>query len=140
MKQAGFAVAIIALVILEIGLAASASAEGDPAKGERVYRKCKACHAIVPGETKKTGPNLFGIVGVQAGTGDYNYSDSLVAAGEAGLIWTEETLDAYIEDAKSFLSDFLDVRKSRVRDKMNFRLRNDGQREDVIAYLKSLSE
>ena len=140
MKQVNFAVSIIALTMLGIGLAASASAEGDPAKGERVYKKCRACHSIVPGETKKMGPNLFGIVGRQAGTGDYNYSDSLVEAGEAGLNWSEETLDAYIKDAKSFLADLLEIRKSKVRDKMNFKLRNDGQRADVIAYLQSLSE
>ena len=140
MRHATFAVAAIALAMMEIGLATSSFAEGDPAKGERVYRKCKACHAIVPGETKKTGPNLFGIFGMQAGTGDYNYSDSLIEAGETGLTWSEETLDAYLKDAKSFLAGVLDIRKSRVRDKMNFRLRSDSQREDVIAYLISLSE
>ncbi len=140
MKQANIAVVVIALATLEIGLAASSFAEGDPEKGERVYRKCQACHSIVPGGTKKTGPSLFGIVGRQAGTGDYNYSDSLVEAGDVGLNWSEATLDAYLLDAKSFLAGFLDVRKNKVRDKMNFKLRNDGQRADVIAYLQSLSE
>ena len=43
--------------------AASALADGDAAKGEKVFKKCKACHTIEQGAKNKIGPNLFGIVG-----------------------------------------------------------------------------
>lgn len=140
MKRATIAAAAIALAMTGFGPAAGAYAEGDPAKGKRVYRKCQACHSVAPGEAKAAGPNLFGIIGRQAGTGGYGYSDSLIEAGEAGLNWSEETVDAYLRDAKSFVADWLGVDRRKVRDKMNFRLRSDAQRADVIAYLISLSE
>ena len=38
-------------------------AEGDAAEGEKVFRKCKACHAVGEGAENKVGPQLNGIVG-----------------------------------------------------------------------------
>ena len=75
-------------------LAVPAFADGDAAKGEKEFKKCKACHAIeAPDGTAimkggKTGPNLYGVVGRTAGTyPDFNYGESLVSAGQAGLVW-----------------------------------------------------
>ncbi len=116
-------------------------AEGDAAAGEKEFRKCKACHEITDADGEsivkggRTGPNLYGIVGSTAGTVEgFNYGDSIVAAGEAGLVWTEELLVEYAADPKAFLSDYLG---ETARSKMTFKLR-DG--EDVAAYLATFSE
>ena len=109
---------------------------GDPARGEKVFRKCKACHSVEAGRTKPAGPNLLGLFGRQAGTVDYRFSTSMIEAGEAGLVWTPVRVDAYITDPKAFLKETLGV--TRVRNKMVFKLKDEDERADVIAYLMSL--
>ena len=76
--------ALLATVIAVPALADSHSM-GDADAGEKQFGKCKACHMIVDdaGETfqrgGKVGPNLYGIIGKQAGTvDDYRYVDDLV--------------------------------------------------------------
>ncbi|MDA0701888.1 MAG: c-type cytochrome [Proteobacteria bacterium] len=131
------AAAIIAgAIILPAG---TALADGDAAAGEKVFKKCMSCHTVEAGKTKATGPNLLGVVGRKAGTADYKYSDALIQAGEGGLVWTPEALDDYIEDPKEFLAAQLGIDKSKVKNKMAFKLKKDDQRADVIAYLSSLS-
>lgn len=72
-------------------------AEGDPAKGERVFNRCKACHAVGEDAANKVGPILTGIVGAAAGLNpDFRYSDALMAQAAEGLVWDEETLTAFI--------------------------------------------
>ena len=114
----------------------------DVEAGEREFNKCKSCHMIVADDGTeivrggRTGPNLWNIIGRKAGTvEDFRYGDSLVAAGEAGLVWDEETFVAYVQDPKSFLAEYLD--DSGARSKMSFRLRSG--MEDVYAYLLSVS-
>lgn len=114
-------------------------AAGDIAAGEKVFKKCASCHTVEAGKSKPTGPSLFGIVGRQAGTADYKYSDAMVEAGAGGLVWSADSLDAYIADPKAFLATQLNVEKSKVRNKMAFKLKKDDQRADVVAYLVSLS-
>ncbi len=109
---------------------------GDPVRGEKVFRKCKTCHAVEAGRTKPTGPNLLGVFGRRAGAADYRFSTSLIEAGEAGLVWTPELVDAYITDPKAFLKETLGA--TRVRNKMAFRLKDGDERADVIAFLMSL--
>ncbi len=111
--------------------------DGDPGKGENEFRKCRSCHAIEgpDGPIVKggpTGPNLYGVVGRQAGTvEDFRYGDALVAAGEAGLVWDEENLAEYMQDPQGFLRDYLD--DNSARSKMTFKMRRNA--EDVAAYL-----
>ncbi|MBV7378710.1 c-type cytochrome [Maritimibacter dapengensis] len=116
-------------------------AEGDAAAGENDFKKCKSCHAITTADGEsivkggKTGPNLHGIIGRQAGTvEDFKYGDSIVAAGEAGLVWTEELLVEYAADPKAFLSDYLG---ESAKSKMTFKLKDAS---DVAAYLATFSE
>ena len=126
---------------LALSLAASASAAftpGDPVKGKKVFKKCKACHSLEAGKKKPTGPSLFGVFGRQAGTAEFKFGKSMIAAGEAGLAWTPEAMDAYLKDPKAFLKKTLGV--SKVRNKMKFKLKKERQRADVIAYLLSLRE
>lgn len=125
-----------------IALAAPVFAEGDAAAGEKEYRKCKACHTIASAEEAivkggKTGPNLFGVIGRTAGTAeDFKYGSDLVAAGEAGLIWDEPQLAAYMEDPKSFLQDYLDDQSAK--SKMTFKMKKNSA--DVAAYLATFTQ
>ena len=105
-----------------------ALADGDPGKGEKVYKKCKACHSMEAGK-HKIGPSLAGIVGRQAGTaeGFTKYSKALM---ESGITWDDDNLDAFLEKPKELIPG----------NKMTFRgLKKEDDREDVIAYLKSAS-
>ncbi|MBY6141439.1 cytochrome C [Leisingera daeponensis] len=121
-------------------LAAPAFAEGDPEAGEKGFNKCKSCHTVTSDagdviiKGGKTGPNLWGLAGRQAGTADgFNYSDDLVAAGEAGLVWDEEKFVSFTADPKKFLQ--AETGNSKAKSKMSFRLRKGG--EDIYAFLAS---
>ncbi|SEK63300.1 c-type cytochrome [Pacificibacter marinus] len=120
-------------------LATSSAYAGDADAGEKDFKRCKACHTISNGDEVifkggKTGPNLYGVVGRTAGTqADFTkYGDDLVAAGAAGLVWTQELLVDYVKDPKGFLSAQLDT---SAKSKMSFKMK-DG--EDVAAYLASV--
>ena len=115
------------LLLTATPLAAAEEMAGDPAKGEKVFRKCRACHEVGEGAKAKTGPVLNGVVGRTAGTWeDFNYSDAMVEAGENGLVWDQETLAAYLEKPKDYVEGT----------KMTFAgLRKESERTDVIAYL-----
>jgi cytochrome c len=132
---------MIATAASALMLAGAAFAEGDADAGAKEFNKCKSCHMIVADDGTeivkggRTGPNLYGVIGRQAGVQDgFRYGDSLVAAGEAGLVWDEETFVAYVQDPKGFLAEYLD--DSGARSKMSYRLRKG--MEDVYAYLVSV--
>ena len=108
-----------------------AHAEGDAAKGEKVFKKCKACHEIGEGAKNKVGPELTGIVGSPiASVEGYKYGDDLAAKASMGA-WTEELLFQYLESPKDFVEG---------KSKMTFMLKKEGDRHDVIAYLKTFSQ
>ncbi len=136
----------IALAFGATFLATSAFADGhlgsgDPAAGEKGFNRCKSCHMVASADETfvkggKTGPNLYGVIGRQAGTSDgFRYGDSIVAAGEAGLVWDEENFLEYVMDPKKFLATYLDDPKAR--SKMSFKLRKGG--EDIYSYLASVA-
>lgn len=76
----------------------------DPARGERVFQRCFACHSVTAGEDKLPGPNLRGVIGRRAGTlAGFRFSPALVEAGARGVVWTRETLDAYLADPSLFI-------------------------------------
>lgn len=76
----------------------------DSARGERVFQRCFACHSVVPGEDRLPGPSLRGVIGRRAGTlPGFRFSPALVEAGARGLVWTRETLDAYLADPSLFV-------------------------------------
>lgn len=117
--------------LLAASVVTPALAEGDPAQGERVYAKCRACHSLEAGQNR-VGPPLHDIVDQKAGAQDgYRYSSALQERAEEGLVWTEENLDAYLTRPRDFLPG----------GKMAFPgLRNPDERADVIAYLRSIAE
>ena len=119
-------------------LAAPAFAEGDAAKGEKGFKKCKSCHTIVSDTDEtiikggKTGPNLWGVIGRTAGTYEgFKYGKDLVAAGEGGLVWDLESFVGYTADPRGFLRTHLDDKKAK--SKMSFKLKKGA--EDIYAFL-----
>lgn len=125
-----------------LALSAPAFAAGDAAKGEKTFRKCASCHAVGEGAKNKVGPQLNGLFGRTAGTAEkYKYSKINKTAGENGLVWTPETVAAYLPNPQTFLKDFLKEAgaKASGRTKMSYRLRKDADVQDVIAYLKTHS-
>jgi len=115
------------LAVFASALAMPALAEGDAAKGEKIFKKCKACHAVGDGAKNKVGPMLNGIVGAAAGQNpDFKYSAAMQEAAAGGLMWDEANLQAYLTKPKEFLP----------KTKMAFPgLKKESERNDVIAYL-----
>ncbi|MFV0492210.1 MAG: c-type cytochrome [Pseudorhodobacter sp.] len=113
----------------------------DAAKGENDFKKCRSCHAVTADDGTvivkggKTGPNLYGVVGRQAGSLDgFSFGDSIVAAGEAGVVWDVEQLTAYVTDPQAWLKETLD--DASAKSKMTFKLKKGA--EDMAAYLATL--
>ena len=113
---------IAAALLASVG---AASAEGDAAAGEKVFKKCMACHDIGPDAKNKVGPVLNGLIGRKSGTVEgFAYSD---ANKNAAVTWTEETFLKYIEDPRAFMPG----------NKMAFAgLKDEQDRKDVLAYIK----
>lgn len=112
----------------------SAAAEplGDVANGEKVFKKCKACHAVGADARTKVGPPLNSIFGAQAGGYEgVKYSKAMLKQRADGLIWTAETLDAFIENPKALVTGT----------RMSFRGIKDPQdRADLLAFLRQFSD
>lgn len=110
---------------------AFADAGGDPARGESLFRQCSACHEVGAGAKDSVGPHLNNIFDRPPGAAEgFRYSAGLTRAAAGGLIWTYETLDAYIENPRALVSDT----------RMGFRGMKDPQdRDDLLAYLRIFS-
>ena len=113
---------------LLMGVAAGHADAADPAKGKKLFNKCKACHSLEAGK-KKIGPSLAGIIGREAGTVDgFKYSKAMK---ESGVTWTVENIDAYLTKPKEFMPG----------NKMVFAgLKKEAQRQDLIAYLMEAAQ
>lgn len=114
--------------------AGPASAAGDLEAGEKIFKRCMACHAVGADAKNKVGPALNGIVGQAWGqVADYKYSDGkdgalLTLAASGDKVWDVPTLDAYLLKPKDVIPD----------GKMAFPgLRKDEDRLNVITYLAS---
>lgn len=118
--------------ILIFASAAPVLADGDATAGEKVFKKCKACHLVGDNAKNRVGPHLNDLFGRTAGRIDgFRYSKAMISAGEGGLVWTAETLATFLEKPKEMVP----------RTKMSFSgLRKEKDREDIIAYLSQFSE
>ncbi|MEH6521770.1 c-type cytochrome [Sulfitobacter sp.] len=105
---------------------------GNPDKGATVFKKCKACHQVGEGAKNRVGPQLNGVFGRNAGSIDgVKYSKSMTRMGADGLVWTHETLDAFIENPKALVS----------KTRMSFRgIKNEQDRIDLLTYLRLYSD
>ena len=116
------------LVSLVLTVFASAGMAADIKAGEKVFKKCKACH-VVSDEKHKTGPHLVNLFGRTAGTVD-GFKKYSKAMKNSGIIWDEDTLEAYLEAPKKYVKG---TRMAFVG------LRKPADRDNVIAYLKQFS-
>ena len=120
---------LFVLITLGISLfAGPALADGDALAGEKVFKKCAACHTVAD-KTNKVGPHLVGVVGRKVAVAEgYNYSDSMKEYAATGAVWDENALDAYLENPKAIV----------LKTKMAFAgLKKEDERKDLIAFLKS---
>ena len=133
-KLLGLALAMI------VSFSGAAWAQGDAEAGKKVFKKCKACHTLDEGGKKRVGPNLWGILGRQAGSVEgFKFSGDMTAAGEAGLVWSEETLASYLrkqDGTKVFVGTFIDKKKAKT--KMAFPgLKKEDDVANIVAYIKA---
>ena len=136
--------ALVASIVAALGSAGAASAQ-DAGKGEQIFKQCMTCHRIGPDAKNLVGPVLTGIIGRQSGTAPgFAYSALNKAAGDNGLVWSNELIMAYLPDPNAFLKKFLtDKGKADLATgstKMTFKLADEQQRKDVIAYIDKFSE
>ena len=103
-------------------------AMGDLAHGQKVFKKCSACHMIASDGKNMIGPNLWSVIGRQAGSvADYKYSKAMVAYGKN---WTFEEMNAYLIKPQAYIKGT----------KMAFAgLRREKDRASVILYMNSKS-
>lgn len=97
--------------------------------GEKVFKKCKACHQVGEGAANKTGPVLNGIFGATIGANaDFKYSKVFASMNADGMVWDEANMAAFLAKPKDFAKGT----------KMSFAgLRKDDEIKEVIEYLKS---
>ena len=123
-----------AVTALTLMIGATQTSAQDAAAGEKVFKKCAACHQVGDGASNGAGPILTGIIGRPAGSAEgFKYSKSMTAAGSAGHVWDEESIFEYINNPTKYLRALLD--DPRAKAKMRFKLKSEQDRRDVIAYL-----
>lgn len=120
-----------ATVAAAIVLAATASlrAEGDPTRGQNLFRACAACHSLEP-DRNMTGPSLSGLWDRQAGDlkSFSRYSDAMKSSG---IIWNENSLDPWLKNPHEFIPE----------NEMTFRgISDEKSRADLIAFLKEATK
>ena len=100
---------------------ASAEAAGDATRGEALYRDCQACHSF---DKNQIGPMHRGVFGRMAGSvPGFDYSEALK---NAKIVWTEDNLDKWLADPEVLVPG----------SKMYFSVDKEGDRADLIAFLK----
>ncbi len=124
-----FVVMAIALGVAVLQSAYADGPAGDRSRGRTLFKQCQGCHSLRPGTHNSFGPNLYRVVGRQAGSVEgYPYSDALKSAG---FDWTPERLDAYLTDPKAYIPGVT----------MILTPITDAQaRADIIAYIIAASE
>ena len=108
---------------------AAIMALGDVTNGEKIFKKCAACHSINKGGKNKIGPALYNVVGrAVGGVGDYKYSKALTSYGNE---WTFEELNGFLLKPASYIKGT----------KMSYAgLRKEKDRASVIKYLNQNSD
>ena len=103
-------------------------AMGDLGHGEKVFKKCSACHQIAADGKNMIRPNLWGVIGRTAGSiSDYKYSKAMVAYAKE---WSYEEMNSYLIKPQAYIKGT----------KMAFAgLRKEKDRASVILYMNSKS-
>ena len=102
---------------------------GDIGHGEKVFKKCSACHVVEKGGANKIGPALYGVLGRKvAAKDDYKYSQALADYSKE---WTFEEMNGYLKKPQAWIKGT----------KMSFAgLRKEKDRASVILYLNKYSD
>ena len=113
-------------------LTSQAVAEGDAAKGEKLFKgflRCNNCHSLEPGVTK-VGPTLAGIIARKAGSvkGFNQYSEAMV---NSGIVWDKETLNEFFSGPQEYIPWNGMIEGGRIGGYVS----SDRHRADLIAYL-----
>lgn len=118
------------LWVAAVMIAAPAWAEGNEARGERLFnQQCKACHTVEKGGASTVGPNLHGLFGRKAGDeGGYQSSDAMK---KSGIVWDDKTIADYLKDPKG---------KVPGTKMVYIGLKQDAQQQDMIAFLKKATQ
>ena len=133
-KQSAYKVELAASTSVEENSTKQSSADikallamGDISHGEKVFKKCSACHTITQGGKNKIGPALWGVLGRQIGSyPDYKFSKAMASYGN---VWSFEEINSFlIKPAKHIKGT-----------KMAFvGLKEEKDRASVILYLNSM--
>ena len=102
---------------------------GDITNGEKIFKKCAACHSIVKNGKNKIGPALYNVVGRKVGgVSDYKYSKALAGYEKK---WTLEELNGFLLKPAKWIKGT----------KMSYAgLRKEKDRASVIKYLNQNSD
>ena len=139
-EQAGFAIAVTegdgggeaaAPAAPTIEPVSPLLASADVGAGEKVFKKCAACHTGEEGGANKVGPNLWNIINRPVASHEgFKYSSAMTEFAASGAVWDYEDLNHFLKKPKDFISGtamgFAGL--SKVQD-----------RADLIAYLRTLS-
>ena len=108
-----------------VGAEAADGPTGYPRRGEAIYNRCIACHAL---DRDRTGPRHEGLLGRRVGAVvGFDYSPAMRRAGAAGMVWDEATLDRFLENPLRVMPGT----------RMGYAgIKNAQERADLIAYLK----
>lgn len=115
-----------------VAAAKPAPAVGDAAHGAQIFKgTCGVCHLAQPHPAisdlaMRIGPNLWGVVGRKAGTGEhFRYS---AAMRQSGITWTPQTLVPYVHEPQKTIPNI----------RMSFQgLKSLSDAQDVVAYLQT---
>ena len=104
-------------------------ASANVADGEKIFKKCAACHSIAKDGGNKIGPALWGVLGRKAGSvADYKYSKAMTAYGKP---WSFEEMNGFLTKPKNWIKGT----------KMSFAgLKNERERAAVILYMNENSD
>jgi cytochrome c len=99
------------------------------AEGEKVFKKCSACHMVGEGAKNRSGPHLNGLMGRVFGSVEgFKYSNGFIEANDAGKVWTDEELAAFLAKPRDYMKGT----------KMSFAgLKKDEDLAAIVAYLTS---
>ncbi len=121
--------AISLAILFAVAACLTPASAQDAGNGQKVFNRCRACHAVGPAARNKAGPQLNGVVGRKAAAlPGFNYSDAMKLAAGKGLVWTEANLTQYLDSPDTFLPNGV----------MAFAgVKNEGELKDLIAFLKT---